>query len=146
MGSVADGALQARGHVIGVVPEYLNQPQLIHSSLSQLEIVTDIHLRKARMSALADAFIALPGGFGTLEELFEALAAAQTGLHQKPIALLNINHYYDPLISFIDQASRQRFIYPEHRQLLLVDDSANGVFEKLEKYTTPKNLERWINR
>ena len=93
MGAVADGVLNHYGKVIGVVPELLNEPQLIHANLTKLEVLPDMHQRKARMSELADAYIALPGGFGTFDELFETLTWAQIGIHNKPIGLLNINHY-----------------------------------------------------
>lgn len=146
MGAVADGALRAGGTVVGIVPEYLNQPQLIHAGLSRLEVVADIHQRKARMSALAEAFIALPGGYGTLDELFETLTWVQTGLHQKPVALLNTNHYYDSLLNLIQNAYREGFIYAEHQRLLLAAESPAGVLDELVKFQIPKGLERWINR
>jgi len=146
MGALADGALQAGGQVIGVVPENLNQPQLIHSGLSRLEVVPDIHQRKARMSSLADAFIALPGGYGTMDELFETLTWAQIGLHSKPVALLNINHYYDPLLKFIDHACKHGFIYKEHKELLVASDTPAGVLEKLSNFQLPDGLARWVSR
>src|SRR5512133_1498708 len=99
MGAVAEGVLQSGGEVTGVVPSYLNTPPLVHAGLTKLEVVETIHLRKARMMELADAIIALPGGYGTFEELFEALTWAQIGLHHKPIGLLNTLHYFDPLIA-----------------------------------------------
>ncbi len=146
MGALADGALRAGGTVIGVVNEQLNQPQLIHAGLSRLDVVPDIHQRKARMSALADAFIALPGGYGTLDELFETLTWVQIGLHKKSIALLNTNHYFDPLLNLIDHALQEGFIYSEHRQLLLAADSPAGVLEELARFELPQGLERWVNR
>jgi uncharacterized protein (TIGR00730 family) len=146
MGAVADGALDAGGSVTGVVPKYLNLPVLIHSGLTQLEVTSDMHTRKARMSALADAFIALPGGFGTFEELFETLTWAQIGLHQKPIGLLNMQHYYDPLLEMVDHAIREGFIYPDHRGLLVADDEPAGLLEKLNAFNPPSGIERWVNR
>ena len=146
MGAVADGTLEAGGNVTGVVPKHLNLPVLIHSGLTQLEVTADMHSRKARMSALADAFIALPGGFGTFEELFETLTWAQIGLHQKPIGLLNTQHYYDPLLEMVEHAIREGFIYPEQRGLLVSDDEPTGLLEKLNKFIPPSGIDRWVNR
>lgn len=146
MGALADGALRAGGTVIGVVNEHLNQPQLIHAGLTRLEVTADLHQRKARMSALADAFIALPGGFGTLDELFETLTCLQIGLHKKPVALLNTRRYFDPLLTLIDHALKEGFIYQEHRELLFAAESPAGVLEKLTHYSFPDGLDRWVNR
>jgi uncharacterized protein (TIGR00730 family) len=146
MGAVAEGALEAGGIVVGVVPTNLNLPVLIHSGLTQLEVTADMHTRKARMSALADAFIALPGGFGTFEELFETLTWAQIGLHTKPIGLLNAQHYYDPLLEMVEHAIREGFIYPEQRNLLVADSEPARLLEKLTAFTPPSGIERWINR
>jgi uncharacterized protein (TIGR00730 family) len=146
MGALADGVLEAGGEVIGVVPVNLNTPQLIHSQLSKLEIVPDIHQRKARMIALAEAFIALPGGYGTFDELFETLTWAQIGLHQKPIGLLNISNYFDPLLKMVNNAWVEGFIYPGHEKLLVVDQNPAGLLTRLKEYTLPSGLERWVNR
>lgn len=146
MGAVAEGALQSGGQVTGVIPAYLNTPQLIHAGLTRLEVVNTIHERKARMSKLADAFIALPGGYGTFEELFETLTWAQLGLHQKPIGLLNILGYFDPLIELVQHALREKFIYDEHRTLLLSEAEPQLLLQALRTYRTPENLDRWINR
>ncbi len=146
MGALADGALEAGGTVIGVVNEQLNQPQLIHAGLTRLEVIPNIHQRKARMSALADAFIALPGGYGTLDELFETLTWVQIGLHQKPVALLNARGYFDPLLNFIDHALKEGFIYPEHRELVVAADTSAEALEKLSRYSFPHGLDRWVNR
>lgn len=146
MGAVANGALQVGGEVIGVVPTYLNLPQLIHASLTKLEIVANIHQRKARMSELADAFIALPGGFGTFEELFETLTWAQLGLHEKPIGLLNTLHYFDPTLQLIQHALAEGFIYDEHRTLLASDDDPRVLIEQLRRYEVHPGMDRWVNR
>jgi uncharacterized protein (TIGR00730 family) len=146
MGAVADGALQAGGMVTGIVPTLLNTPQLIHAGLTRLEIVENIHLRKARMSELADAFIALPGGYGTFEELFETLTWAQIGLHQKPIGLLNTSRYYDPLLALVQHALKEGFIYAEHRTLLVSSTDPQDLLERLLQYELPGNLDRWLNR
>jgi uncharacterized protein (TIGR00730 family) len=146
MGAVAEGVLKSGGQVIGVTPASLNTPILIHQQLTSLEVTPDMHTRKARMSALADAFIALPGGFGTFEELFETLTWAQIGLHQKPIGLLNISGYFDPLLELIEHSFREGFIYPEHRQLLVHDAQPQHLLQKLLTYQLPESLDRWVNR
>ena len=146
MGAVADGVLQNGGKVIGVVPILLNEPQLIHADLTELEVVPDIHQRKARMSTLADAFIALPGGFGTFDELFETLTLAQIRNHQKPIGLLNVNNYFDPLINMVEHALKEKFIYAEHKILLLNDPEPSTLLEKIENFQQPEGLKRWISR
>ena len=146
MGAVADGALQAGGWVTGVVPVYLNTPQLIHAGLNELEVVETMHLRKARMSELADAFIALPGGYGTFEELFESLTWAQLGLHQKPIGLLNTRGYYDPLVTLVQHALKEGFIYAEHRTLLLSSTDPLDLLAQMRQYEIPAGLDRWLKR
>ncbi len=146
MGALADGALQAGGEVIGIIPDGLNTPQLAHKGLTQLEVLPDIQLRKARMSALADAFIALPGGFGTFDELFETLTWAQIGLHHKPIGLLNVNEYFNPLLTLIDHARAEGFIYSEHSSLFCHATQPEALLALLSQYCPPEGLERWVNR
>jgi uncharacterized protein (TIGR00730 family) len=146
MGALANGALEAGGRVIGIVPENLNEPQLIHAHLTDLQVVMDIQLRKARMSQLADAFIALPGGFGTFDELFETLTWAQIGLHTKPIGLLNVLHYFDPLLSMVDHALKEKFIYDEHKVLMVADEDPLNLYDKLVAFQRPDHLNRWISR
>lgn len=146
MGALANAALQAGGEVMGVVPHYFNTPVLTHSKLTHLEVVDTLHQRKARMVELSDAFIALPGGFGTLEEFFEVLTWAQIGLHQKPVGLLNINGYYDLLLALIDQARLQGFIYDEHRALFMVDAHPAKLLNALQNHLPPSGLERWMTR
>ena len=146
MGAVADGVLNAGGKVIGVVSENLNQPQLMHTGLTRLEVVADIHQRKARMSQLAEAFIALPGGYGTLDELFETLTWAQIGLHTKPVGLLNTNGYFSPLLAMIERARNEKFIYDEHRDLLVSSDRPLDLLDLLENFKSPSGLDRWVNR
>lgn len=146
MGAVAEGCLSEKGFVIGVVPKILNEPQLIHANLTRLEIVENMHLRKARMSELADGFIALPGGFGTFEELFETLTWTQIGIHHKPIGLFNINNYFHPLLQMVDHALREKFIYAEHQILLLEDSDPGALLEKLISFQHPAGLNRWITR
>jgi uncharacterized protein (TIGR00730 family) len=124
----------------------LNEPQLIHANLTKLEVLPDIHQRKARMIELADAFIALPGGFGTFDELFENLTWAQIGIHHKPIGLLNVSHYFDPLLSMVEHALQENFIYDEHKILLLSEADPVLLLEKIIKFKTPEGLNRWISR
>lgn len=146
MGAAADGALSAGGEVIGVINHDLNTPALAHNNLSRMELFPDLHTRKARMLALADAFIALPGGFGTFDELFEALTLAQIGQHYKPIGLINVNGYFDPLLVLVDHAIREGFIYPEHRDLILTAETPEELLRLLEAYIPPGNLNRWVER
>jgi uncharacterized protein (TIGR00730 family) len=146
MGAVADAALEAGGDVIGVIPAIFNTPRLAHASLTRLEVLDTIHLRKARMIELSDAFIALPGGFGTLEELFEILTWAQVGLHQKPVGVLNTRHYFDPLLALIDHAQREGFIYPEHRSLLIHAEDPQSLLDAFQNHRPPPGLERWLTR
>ncbi len=146
MGVLADAALQAGGEVYGVIPHYFNTPVLAHPNLTKLEIVDTLHQRKARMVELADAFIALPGGYGTLEEFFEVITWAQIGLHQKPVGLLNINGYYDLLLAVIEQARQQGFIYDEHRALFEVEAQPAKLLDALQNHIPPSGLERWLTR
>lgn len=146
MGAVAGGVLSAGGKVTGIVPENLNQSQLIADNLTDLEIFPDIQSRKKRMLDLSDALIALPGGYGTFDELFEALTWAQIGIHTKPIGALNLEGYFDPLFMLIEHASVEGFIYPEHRQLLITGDQPTELLEKMENYRPPETLNRWITR
>jgi len=146
MGAVADGALDAGGKVIGIVPKNLNEPQLIHANLTNLVVVEDIQIRKAKMSEMADAFIALPGGYGTFDELFETLTWAQIGLHKKPIGLLNTLKYYEPLLAMVNHALKEKFIYDEHKVLLVADEDPKNLIEKLNNFKRPENLNRWISR
>ena len=146
MGAIANGSLENGGEVIGVLPELFNTPNLAHQGLTRLEIVGDMHLRKARLAELADAFIAMPGGFGTLEELFEILTWAQIGLHQKPVGLLNIRRYFDPLLEMINRANAEGFIYQEHRSLFTTADEPQVLLEALLSHNPPQGLERWLTR
>ncbi len=144
MGAVADAALAQGGEVIGVIPEHFYTPKLAHQHLTRMEIVADMHARKARMAELADAFIALPGGYGTLEEFFEMLTWAQIGLHTKPIGLLNHHDYYAPLLAFIRHARQEGFIFPEHEALFRAEDTPEALLDALESYRHPGGVERWM--
>ena len=146
MGAVADGALAAGGEVIGIINDGLNLPNLAHSNLTRVEVLPDIHQRQARMSELADAFIVLPGGFGTMAEALEALTWAQIGLHQKAVGFLNINGYYDPLISMLARAAAENFIFPEHSQLYTVAAEPAELLRLLDGHLQPENMSRWLAR
>lgn len=146
MGAVANGTLEAGGEVVGVIPEIFNTPQLLHTRLTRLEVVSNMHTRKARLAELADAFIALPGGFGTLDEFFEILTWAQIGLHQKPIGLLNTRNYFTPLLAWVDHAASEGFIYAEHRSLFTVHEDPAALLDLLENHAPPANLDRWLTR
>jgi len=145
MGAVARGALAAGGEVIGVIPRDLVDQEVAFTDLLDLRVVDTMHERKALMAELAEAFIALPGGLGTLEEFAEVLTWAQLGIHRKPCGVLNVCHYYDSLIGFIDHAVDRQFISPAHREMLLVADSAAELLEKLETYQPPSGSKaQWI--
>jgi len=146
MGAVADGALQAGGEVIGVIPALFNTPQLAHLSLTRLEVVDSMHQRKERLAQQADAFVALPGGYGTFEEFFEILTWAQIGLHCKPVGLLNIHRYFDPLLAMVEHARREGFIYAEHRALFVAEEHPQRLLAALEDYQPPTGLEQWLTR
>ncbi len=146
MGAVADAALQAGGQVIGIMPRQFNTPVLAHVGVSQMILVDSMHQRKALMAEMGDAFVALPGGFGTLEELFEILTWAQIGMHRKPIGVLNVEGYYDPLLAMIEHARRQGFIYAEHRALIVCESTPRALLDGLATYAPPEGLERWVER
>ena len=131
MGVVADAVLAGGGEVIGVIPESLMQAEVAHQGLTSLEVVPSMHHRKARMIELADAMVALPGGLGTLEEMFEALSWAQLRLHSKACGLLNVQGYFDPLVRFLDNAVEHGFVSPEHRDLAMVDEDPDRLLTTL---------------
>jgi len=137
MGAVADSVLAGGGRVIGVMPDFLDKREVTHQKLSELIIVKSMHERKARMNELTDGFVALPGGPGTLEEFFEMFTWAQLGLHRKPLGILNINHYYDPLISLFNHMADEQFLLEKYRSMALVDEHANRLIEKLKHYQPP---------
>ncbi|HYW03022.1 MAG TPA: TIGR00730 family Rossman fold protein [Gammaproteobacteria bacterium] len=143
MGALADGALAAGGHVTGVIPRALVRREAAHRNLSELRVVGSMHERKAMMSELAAGFIALPGGLGTLEELFEVLTWTQLGLHRKPCGLLNVEGYFDALIAFLDHAVAQGLLDQGNRDLLLVEDRPARLLETLTQASLP-SAHRWI--
>jgi len=145
MGAVADGALEAGGEVIGVIVESMNKPALAHAGLTRLEVTLTIHERKARMYSLSDGYIALPGGFGTFDELFETVTWGQIGVHEKPIGLLNVRNYFDPLMAMVMHAEREGFVFPEHRQMLCLADTPQDLLACMEKHQHPVDaVKRWM--
>lgn len=143
MGAVADAVLLARGHVIGVIPKFLATRELLHEGLTEVRITHTMHERKALMSELSNAFVALPGGLGTFEELFEVLTWAQLGLHAKPIGLLNIAGYFDPFIAMVDRAITDGFCRDEHRRLFVVDDQPDRLLRRMRDHQPPA-VKKWI--
>ncbi|MBK5443326.1 MULTISPECIES: LOG family protein [Peribacillus] len=137
MGAVADSVLEAGGKVIGVMPSFLEKREISHKNLTELIVVDSMHERKAKMEELADGFIALPGGPGTLEEFFEIFTWAQLGLHHKPCGLLNINHYYDPLVALFNHMSDEQFLHEKYRSMALVDVEPNGLLDQFNTYEPP---------
>ncbi len=144
MGAVADAVLEAGGRVTGVIPRALQLRELAHARLTTLRVVSSMHERKAKMAELADAFVALPGGMGTLEELAEILTWAQLGLHARPCGLLDVGGYYGSLIAFFDRAVSDGFLRPEHRHLLLVASEPGALLERFAAWK-PLAVERWID-
>ncbi len=144
MGMIADAALAAGGEVIGVIPQRLVDAEVAHHGLSQLEVVQSMHERKARMAELADAFIALPGGFGTLDELFEILTWAQLGLHGKPCGLLDVERYFASLVAWADNAVAAGFVRPRHRALLMVDQDMDRLLDRLAAHE-PVAISKWVD-
>lgn len=142
MGTIANGVLENGGRVIGVLPHFLAKKELEHHSLTELIMVDDMHERKAKMSDLADGFIALPGGFGTMEELFEMLTWAQLGLHNKPIALFNVDGFYDVFLCFMENMIKEGFLKPQYRSLVLVSADINDLLEQMTNYEAPMG-DKW---
>jgi len=145
MGVVADAALAEGGTVIGVIPQHLVDREVAHTGLTELRVVASMHERKQAMADLSDAFALMPGGLGSLEEFFEVWTWGQLGLHGKPYGVLNVDGYFDPLLSFLDHAVRERFVRPEHRELLVVADEPRTLLARLEAQDPP-SFEKWIDR
>ncbi len=137
MGVLADAAMAAGGEVIGLMPKHLVDREVAHHGLTRLEVVSSMHERKARLADLADAFVALPGGLGTLEEFTEIWTWGQLGLHAKPYGLLNIAGYYDPLLAFLDHAVSERFVHPEHRAMVRVAGEPAALLAAMESAPPP---------
>ena len=143
MAVIADAVLDSGGHVTGVIPDALVSQEVAHRGLSELRVVQSMHERKAMMAELSDAFIAMPGGIGTMEEFFEVLSWAQLGLHGKPCGLLNIGGYYDHLIRFMNHAVDQEFLKPKHRALLIVEEETNRLLDRFEPIIATNGAHRF---
>jgi uncharacterized protein (TIGR00730 family) len=145
MGVLADSALAAGGNVIGVIPNRLVEAEIAHAGLTELHVVDTMHERKALMAELSDAVIALPGGTGTLDELFEMFTWSQLGLHRKPIALLDVCDYWQPLLRFLEHAVNERFLRPEQLETLLVERDPGFLLDRLASHQ-PRTLDKWLDR
>jgi uncharacterized protein (TIGR00730 family) len=145
MGAVANGALEAGGEVIGVMIPSMNTASLAHTRLTRMDVALDMHGRKARMHELVDGYITLPGGFGTWDELFETIAWAQTGAHEKPVGLLNVRNYYDSLLSAMDHAVVEGFVLSEHRKAIFSEADPNQLLNAMREYKHPHEaVKRWM--
>jgi len=145
MGAVADGVLNAGGEAIGVLPNFLRSKEIAHLGLTELILVESMHERKTKMNDLCEGVIALPGGFGTLEELFEMLTWAQLGLHKKPIAILNINGFYDALIELTKVMVEKGLLKDVNQQMLLVSDSIDDLLDQMRNYVAP-TVGKWVDK
>jgi len=145
MGTVANGVMENGGKAIGVLPAFLKKVEIANLNLTELVMVDTMHQRKAKMNELSDGVIALPGGFGTLEEFFEMLTWAQLGLHRKPVALLNVDGFYDALLALVDTMVDRGFLRKENREMLLVSDNIEDLLDKMREYEAP-SVGKWLNR
>ncbi|MED1437862.1 TIGR00730 family Rossman fold protein [Aeribacillus composti] len=144
MGVIANTVLELGGTVLGVMPTNLFQGEVVHKHLTQLYEVNDMHERKAKMGELSDAFIALPGGYGTFEEIFEAVSWGQLGIHEKPVALLNIDDYYTPVKQMIENAVEGGFMPETHKQFMIFENNPSILIDKLRAYKPPLKTNKWI--
>jgi uncharacterized protein (TIGR00730 family) len=144
MGAVADAVLKGGGEVIGVIPQGLLQREIAHDHLTELRVVNSMHERKALMAELSDAVVALPGGYGTFEELFEAITWSQLGIHRKAIGLLNVHGFYDGLLSLVDHAIDEGFVPPEHRALILEAAEPDVLLDLIDRYEPPPPVVKWL--
>ena len=142
MGVIADAVLEQGGKVHGVIPQMLVEKEIAHEGLTELHVVASMHARKTMMAALSDGFIALPGGFGTLEEIIEIVTWGQLKFHDKPCGLLNVDGYFDHLLAWLDHASREGFLRRENRDMILVDEDPAGLVQLFERYAAPR-VEKW---
>jgi len=144
MGEVATAVLDAGGEVIGVIPQALSAKEIAFTEATELIVVDSMHTRKSRMADRADAFVALPGGYGTCDELFEILTWGQLGIHRKPIGLLNVNGFFTPLLAWLDHIVGEGLLKPKHRELLLVADTVNDLLDKLAVWVPPVPVMKWV--
>jgi hypothetical protein len=135
MGTIADTVLGKGGKVIGIIPEYLHNKGISHNNLTELQVVRNMNIRKEMMIELSDAFIAMPGGYGTLDEITEVLSLNQLSMIDKPCALFNVNNYYDDYIKQLDHSVKEKLLRPEHHDMLLIDDDENVLLEKIKNYS-----------
>jgi uncharacterized protein (TIGR00730 family) len=142
MGVIADAVLEAGGKVHGVIPQMLMDKEIAHQGLTELHVVASMHARKTMMAALSDGFIAMPGGYGTLEEIIEIVTWGQLHFHDKPCGLLNVDGYFDHLLAYLDHANREGFLRRENRNMILVDEDPVGLVQQFERYTAP-HVEKW---
>lgn len=144
MGTVADAALERGGEVVGVIPEALFEKEIGHTGLTDLKVVGSMHERKQLMADLADGFVAMPGGYGTFEEFMEVLSWAQLSIHEKPCALLSVEGFFDPLLELFDAAVEKGFVYPDHRSLVLSEETPKSLLNAMENYPPPET-KKWIS-
>lgn len=145
MGALADAALQANGEVIGVITRALEAKEIAHLELTNLVVVETMHERKAAMADMADAFVMLPGGFGTWDEFMEVVTWSQLGIHAKPCGVLEVADYFEPLRSFFDMATRQRFVRAEHRHLVIMEREPGVLLDRLASWQ-PETVDKWLDR
>lgn len=145
MGTIANGALSENGKVTGVLPQFLKSKEIAHKNLTELILVETMHERKTKMNDLCDGVIVLPGGYGTLEEFFEMITWAQLGLHKKPIAILNIDGFYNDLISLVENMVNKGFLKAVNRDMLLISDNTDDLLEKMRNYQAP-TVGKWISK
>jgi uncharacterized protein (TIGR00730 family) len=145
MGELADSALAAGGEVIGIIPRALWEREVGHRALSKLHVVETMHARKEMMASLADAFIALPGGLGTLEEIFEVWTWAQLGIHRKPLGFLEVNGFWSPLMQFLDRSVTAGFLRPQHRAIAFVEGNAEALLQRFAAYEAP-SVQKWMTK
>lgn len=145
MGVVADEMLRCGREVIGIIPQAIATREVAHQELTDLRIVRSMHERKSLMAELSDGFIALPGGFGTFEELFEVITWSQLGIHSKPIGVLNSAGYYDPLLEMIDRGINEEFIRPQYRDLIVVSEDSDDLLDRMETFQPVEGLTKWID-
>ena len=145
MGAVADAALKVGGKVTGIMPRFLKDKEIEHIGLTRLILVDTMHERKSMINDLSDGFIVMPGGYGSMDEFFEILTWAQLGLHQKPVAVLNLKGFYDPLIQLVDSMVEKGFLKPVNREMLLVEENIDDLIEKMSSYRPPA-VTKWITK